>query len=361
MLDHQKRLNNPQSIAVFRALVLGDLLCAVPAFRALRRAYPQSKVTLVGLPWANAFAKRFSHLFDDFLSFPGYPGLPEIKPALDEIPHFFKEAQQKQFDAAIQMHGSGSFVNSITVLMDAKQNAGFFLPGEYCPDEHLFMPFPENEHEIHKYIKLMEFLNVPEQGTNLEFPITEEDVAEFEAIEGAETLGEYVCVHPGARLLSRRWLPERFAAVADELASRGFTVVLTGSKEEEGLVNLVSNFMHEPHLNWVGKTTLGTLAVLLSKSKLLLCNDTGVSHLASALSVPSIVIVTGSDFKRWAPLNRERHQIVYSEISCRPCGHYICPIGQPCANDLQINDVIRLIKTFPSQIAYPAFAEKEGK
>ncbi len=302
----------PERIVILRALQLGDLLCAVPALRALRAALPQAQITLVGLPWARGFVDRFSRYLDRFIEFPGYPGLPEREPLLSQVPAFLEQTQSQGFDLALQMHGSGSIVNPLVVLFGARVNAGYYLPGEYCPDPERFMPYPEGLPEIRRHLRLMEFLGIEPRGEELEFPLRQEDARELRRVEQAAQLlpGEYVCVHPGARASNRRWPPESFAAVADDLAGRGLKVVLTGSKEEAPLTRAVAAAMRAPAVDLTGQTSLGALGLVLKESRLLVSNDTGVSHIADALHVPSVVIFGAADPERWAPLDRERHRVV---------------------------------------------------
>jgi len=87
-----------KKIGVFRALQLGDMLCAIPAIRALRKAYPHAQIILLGLPWAKIFAARFDHYFDNFILFPGYPGLPEQGFDATVFHHFIGDMQYQQFD-----------------------------------------------------------------------------------------------------------------------------------------------------------------------------------------------------------------------------------------------------------------------
>lgn len=302
----------PKSIAILRALQLGDLLCAVPAFRALKTALPGSEISLIGLPWARDFVDRFHHYIDQFIEFPGYPGLPEQSVQVIRIPEFLSNMQKKNFDLVLQMQGSGAITNSLVSLLQGKLTAGFYLPGQYCPDPTRFIPYPVAENEIDRHIQLMEFLGIPSQGRQLEFPIrTNEWVEAHELQEQYElSLNEYVCIHAGARMPDRRWPAERFAEVADGIANTGLQVVLTGVKDEVELVGQVEQRMQNQPVNLAGKTSLGSMAGILSNAKLLISNDTGVSHLAAALRVPSIVIFMASEPKRWAPIDRHLHRVV---------------------------------------------------
>lgn len=323
----------PRRVVVLRALQLGDLLCAVPALRALRAALPEAEIVLAGLPWAESFVRRFHRYLDDLLALPGYPGLVDepVRPA--RVAAFLAAAQARRFDLAIQLHGSGVISNPLLVLLGARLNAGFFQPGQFCPDPARFLPYPEQGHEIERLLRLVEFLGIPRQGDHLEFPLDDVDRRALHAVPAARELtpGTYVCLHPGARFPSRRWPPERFAAVGDRLARQGLRIVVTGSVAEAPLAAAVAASMRFPVLDLTGQTTLGALAALLAGARLLVCNDTGVSHLAAALRVPSVVIFSGADPQRWAPLDRARHRVVVQPAECRPCAHHTCPIGHPCA------------------------------
>jgi ADP-heptose:LPS heptosyltransferase len=309
--------NSPRRIVIFRALQLGDMLCAVPALRALRAAWPGAEIVLMGLPWAATFVGRYPRYLDGFREFPGFPGLPERVPELDRIPAFLEEIRRERFDLALQMHGNGRLTNPLVALFGARQTAGFYQPGECCPDPHRFLPYPDRGAEVRRLLALVEFLGCPAQGVELEFPVCERDRRALREVAGARDLrrGEYACVHPGASVPERRWPPERFAAVADALAARGLRIVLTGTEAEAALARTVGRAMRAPSVELAGKTDLGMAAALIDDARLLVCNDTGVSHLAAALRVPSVVISTGDNPARWAPDDRRTHRVL-----CRDAG-----------------------------------------
>ena len=303
-------------IAVFRASYLGDMLCAVPALRALRAAAPNAHVTLIGLPWSASFAGRFFRYIDAHVSFPGFPGLTECTADISRIPQFIASMQAQRFDCVLQMHGDGRLSNPLLMTFGAARIAGFYRSGEFCPDPESFLPWDDRQHEVVRNLQLVNFLGAPSQGEDLEFPLMP---ADFRALFASHVVlpapGSYVCLHPGARLPARRWPAARFAALADRLHDAGLRVVLTGSMRETALAAAVMRAMRAPALNFAGKTDLGAFAALLAQTRLVVCNDTGISHLAAALKTPSVTIccgprAAGDDPARWAPLNTRRHRIV---------------------------------------------------
>lgn len=307
----------PRRIAIFRALMLGDMLCAVPALRDIRSGFPEAEIVLIGLPWAREFVDRYRPLLDGFREFPGYPGLPEREPEIGRLTAFFEGIRAERFDLAIQLHGAGSISNAVTARFGSRINAGFYEPGHFCPDPATFLQYPDRGLELRRLLGLVEHLGIPSRGESLEFPIFDEDALSARRLVEGLRLGsrEYVCIHGGASVPGRRWHTERFAAAADALAGRGFAVLLTGTAGEAELTGAIARAMRAPAIDLAGRTPLGMLAALLAGARLLVCNDTGVSHLADALRVPSVVISTGDNPERWAPADQLLHRVL-----CRDSG-----------------------------------------
>jgi ADP-heptose:LPS heptosyltransferase len=344
----------PQRIGVFRALMLGEMLCAVPALRALKRGWPQAELTLIGLPWARELAQRL-WMIDRFIEFPGFPGLPESIADIAALPEFLQHMQADQFDLLLQMHGNGRITNPLMAACGARHTAGFVEPGSYTPEPDLFAPWPSQGHEAERLLTLIDSLGLPRCGDELEFPLNDTDRIELASLwPGAYGAQPYACVHAGAQLPSRRWPAERFAEVADTLAARGFTVVLTGDSSEATLAGQVADAMRHPAVNLAGKTTLWTLGALIEHARLLVCNDTGVSHIAAALGTESVVVSAGADVSRWAPLDRQRHTVLWQLTPCRPCSFVRCPYDHECAKAITPEMVIAATRTESALEAAPA-------
>jgi ADP-heptose:LPS heptosyltransferase len=309
-----------QSVAVFRALQLGDMLCTVPALRALRWKLPQAHVILVGLPWASQFAQRFRDYVDEFIAFPGHPLLPEQPVRQDEVSTFYTGLCQRELSLALQLHGSGDITNEIVSGFGARAMAGCTRGEPLSSDRTLLFPYPETGAEPERLLGVVSQLGAEPVGDHLEFPITFADERELadSGVAAGLTAGQYICVHPGARHRDKCWPPEQFADVADRLANEfRVTVVLTGSGAEAELASQVAQHMRAPAINAAAPISIGAMACLMRGARLLLCNDTGVSHIAAGLRLNSVVIFSKADIARWSPLDRHRHRCIWDPTAER--------------------------------------------
>ncbi len=339
------RPGKPMRIAVFRALQLGDMLVAVPAFRKLRRCFPYAEITLIGLPWAALFAQRFSRYIDRFVEFEGYPGIDEVPVDPQRVEHFIAEQRAYGYDVAIQMHGSGRTSNPFVLALGSSVTVGYYEKR----DPHLTYGafYPNELHEIERNLNLVALLNndtiTTEKDTRLEFPLFADDYVEADELLRPlkrENL-RFIAIHPGARPPARRWPTGYFALVADRLAQHfDAQILLTGSAGEEQTVQAVLGAMQAPAFSLVGKTSLGSLAALMTKLDLFISNDTGPAHMACAVDCSSVTIFGPADVRRWAPLDAKKHPIVRHPVACSPCGYWECPIDHRCLHRLLPETVI---------------------
>jgi lipopolysaccharide heptosyltransferase II len=159
----------------------------------------------------------------------------------------------------------------------------------------------------------------------------------------AEKLGDdgpWLGLNPGAFYgTAKRWLPERYAAAADVVASRtGAKVAIVGGPAERGLGEAVAGMMRTPARLLSGETTLPELVGVLSRLSALVTNDSGPMHLASALGVPVVAVFGSTDWRETAPA-QGRARVVREAVFCAPCMLRECPIDHRCMRRVDVDRV----------------------
>jgi heptosyltransferase-2 len=152
----------------------------------------------------------------------------------------------------------------------------------------------------------------------------------------------WIAVNPGSVYGSaKRWPPERFAAVADDLAlRRAAKVLLIGSRQEMGVLGSVARAMREPAVVLGGRTDIGMLPGLLRRARLLLTNDTGAMHVAAAVGAPVLAIFGPTDADATGPLG-PWCRYVRTPVPCSPCLLRECPIDHRCMTAVTVEQVVR--------------------
>jgi heptosyltransferase-2 len=148
---------------------------------------------------------------------------------------------------------------------------------------------------------------------------------------------------PGAEYgPAKRWPARHFATLADQLAGRGYAVWLLGSANDKAVGDdIVGLATATPApVNHCGNTTLTQAIDLIATSTFVVCNDSGLMHVAAALERP-LVAVYGSSSPGFTPPLSPRAKIISLNLDCSPCFKRECPLGHlDCLNKLEPQRVL---------------------
>src|SRR5215212_8546458 len=119
-----------RSVVLVRARTgLGDLLCTVPALRALRARLPDAHVALVTWAEMRPVVARMRPWVDELVAFPGDPGVPERPPDTPAIEPFYSDMRARGWDVALQLYGARTAANHVTTRFGARAAGGFMVTG----------------------------------------------------------------------------------------------------------------------------------------------------------------------------------------------------------------------------------------
>jgi ADP-heptose:LPS heptosyltransferase len=233
-----------------------------------------------------------------------------------EMDAFFRSMAQERFDLALQMQGGGAFSNPFVRRLGARVTAGLQSGNAVPLDRNV--PYIYFQPEIMRSLEVVALVGAYPAGLEPCFPITDEDVREsLSAVARVENL---VALHPGVGHPGRQWPAVRFAATGDALAREGATVIVVGGAGEKDLGACVVEHMEAASVNAAGRLSLGGLAGLFSRCRVVVSNDSGPLHLACAVGAATVGIYWCFNLYTAGPLTRTRHRPVVSwRIRCPVC------------------------------------------
>ncbi|MFC3503900.1 glycosyltransferase family 9 protein [Micromonospora krabiensis] len=315
-----ERVPDVERIAVLRANALGDFIFVLPALDALRAAYPQAEIVLLGAPWHAKLWRDRPGPVDRVLVVPPADGIRAPEP--DETPgsmdDFLAAARRERFDVAVQVHGGGANSNPFVAALGARVTAG--LRAEGAPPLDRWLRYVYYQHEVMRYLEVAALLGAPATTIMPALTVTDADRAEAADVLGPESRPR-VALHPGATDTRRRWPAERFGEVARELVADGYEVLVTGTPAEQEVVARVVAAAGVPVRPQVGTLSLGGLAGCYAGTRLVISNDTGPLHLAAAVGAATVGIFWVGNLINVANPLRGRHRPIASwTVHCPVCG-----------------------------------------
>jgi heptosyltransferase-1 len=322
-----------ENILLIKPSSLGDIVMALPALSALRRSFPQARLTWLVRPEFAPLIEEHPHL-DEIVLFDRRRLAQAWRSptAARSLLTLVSELRGRRFDAVLDLQGL--FRTGLLARFSGSPQR--FGP-RWREMAYLFyttsLP-PQREwiHVVDYYLRLVGAMGAADLRAEFVLPEKPAAAAAARALLSYHSVspGRYAVMIPGSaevgdsqvrRMALRRpgkcWPPERFAALADRLAGEHeLTVVATGSKSESPVIEEIRGLSRHPIVNLASQTSLPELVEVLRGARLVVSNDTGPGHIAAALGRPLAMLFSWSNPLRVGPYGRPEC-VVARDVSAR--------------------------------------------
>jgi len=308
---------------------LGDAMMAQPAMRAFMMGLKAQRVSLIGQSW-----------LADVLPWLNLPGAEYMPAGANDgdtcilFPNSFRAAVQALQSGCKRRIGYRGQWRSL-LLTDALAPRIDMLTGHH--------------RDYYNDLATQSGLAVDQPEVQLACP--EGAVTHGQQMMRAFGLdvGQTLCIAPGAQFGgAKRYPAERWAKVAQLLSARGFHILALGTRAERDIATQVLNSCAGPSYNSAGTTSLSECLQLLAASRGLLCNDSGLMHVAAGMGKRVVAVFGATDPERTAP-SGAHVRLLYQPAPCSPCLKRECHVaGQPCMTNIPPEEVA---EAFPEEPA----------
>ncbi|MBU1128131.1 MAG: glycosyltransferase family 9 protein [Candidatus Omnitrophica bacterium] len=367
-------------ILITRTDRLGDVVISTPVIRFLREKFPFAQIAMLVAPMTCDVVCNNPDIDEVII----YDKCNKQKGLWETIKFAFA-LKKKQFDLAIALHPTNRvhlmlFIAGIPIRIGYDRNFGKLLNKRFSHRKqkgamHEVMynfdllsraGFQTDNADIRPYMvigqedkELVDTI-LREQGVGSNFI---HSAVQNPAINGGVgksrlsmnpypkprafspgSLKGFIVIHPGASCPSKRWPVERFAKVADSVVDHfGYDVVLVGAGDAEELSARVARRMRNRSFDLTDMLRVGELAEVLRRGKLLISNDSGPVHVATAVGTPVVCVFGRSDPglspKRWRPLGKN-DIVLHKNAGCRECFAHNCQKDFACLKAITVDEAI---------------------
>lgn len=335
-----------RNILVIALKRVGDTIHSIPAYRAIKESLPQSQVTVFADSYVKDILERINSI-DNLVTY-------EKEFSLQKKAKIVKKLSQSRFDLAVDLTCDYTFEGVLlSYLSGARYRVGYNTYGR----GFLFNKAVKHEggtpHAIDEILNIVKSINLDTKDKSLRISASKEDeetIRQFLREKDVKEMDLLIGIHPGGHYPTQRWLNERFAEVGDEVIKKyKAKVVLMGGPKEEKLVSQIEKKMINDPLIFFNQP-IGKLLALIQSCHLLICNNSGPLHMATALGIRTVSTMGPTIAERWWPYG-EGHVVIQKDLPCISCNEGYCRLKtHDCMRLITLEDVLKAIDLQISKI-----------
>ncbi|MFH1904711.1 MAG: glycosyltransferase family 9 protein [bacterium] len=330
-----KQSNLPKADEIKKILIIridriGDVILSTPALKAVRKRFPSAHISVL-----------VSHGTQDLLLTCKY---------IDEIILFknLSNIRKRRFDLAIDLHLDYPLKTAlIAYLSGARYRLGFNVAGKGI-FFNIKLPAPrEDKSIIENTLNIAKILNASIEEKTPEIsviPEAEEYIRNYLIQENVLDNDLLVAIHPGGHYLTQQWLPDRFAELANRIIKKyKAKIIIIGASKEKGIINQIEKNISDRAISLINQPVRNIVAVI-QRCNLLICNNSGPLHIATALGTPTVSTMGPTIAKRWWP-SGEKNIVIRKDIPCIGCNSGYCRIKtHDCMRLITVDEMFQAVE-----------------
>ncbi len=301
---------------------VGDTVLSTPTLFALRRFLPAARIDVLLEDWVAPLLEGSTDV-DEIITVRRKSSLSRLNVA--------RRLRAARYDVAFNLHG-GSTAALLTRASGAAHRIGYktyayaALHNEVAPSSSELWG-SDKTHSAEQQLALAGWTGVPvSDRPKTRLRVTTENDARIARIlraAGLEEMEAFALVHPAAAFDSKTWDAQNFARVTEHLAERGLRTVAVAAPHETEVLRKLKENSRAPVVA-LTDLSLPEVTALAARARLFVGNDSGIAHIAAAVSTPAVVVFGSSNVAHWRPWTHAPSEVVREEMPCAPCPGYTC-------------------------------------